>query len=219
MTGYATPKVLIEFGFPKDDNISTNPDRTEYDGNANSLKWDLQANPKEGNGPEKQIPKADWPGLDRLNQRWQPFYFSAFPFQLLAHSLYKSYIFLIGNGILMFIAKTSGLLSSQEAKKMMGNGNIGMQAEPSETEGSLLEAEVSKESDHHHVAALVGEEDGSSGRAGDFSLVIKSSSRPQKKAMAHHRRTGPCKTKPWDVRRGPLILSSKLPLLRCLSPP
>ncbi|KAK2969587.1 hypothetical protein RJ640_023699 [Escallonia rubra] len=60
----------------------------------------------------------------------------------------------------MFIAKTSGLLSSQEAEKMMGNGNSGMQAEPSETEGSLLEAEVSKESDHHHVAALMGEEDG-----------------------------------------------------------
>ncbi|KAK2967024.1 hypothetical protein RJ640_003380 [Escallonia rubra] len=53
----------------------------------------------------------------------------------------------------------------------------------------------------------------------DFSLVIKSSSRPQKKATAHHRRTGPRKTKPWDVRCGPPILSSKLPLLRCLSPP
>ncbi|KAK2995567.1 hypothetical protein RJ640_014964, partial [Escallonia rubra] len=30
-----------------------------------------------------------------------------------------------------------------------------------------------------------------------------SSSRPQKKATAHHRKTGPRKTKPWDVRRGP----------------
>ncbi|KAK2983994.1 hypothetical protein RJ640_027319 [Escallonia rubra] len=62
-------------------------------------------------------------------------------------------------------------------------------------------------------------ERGSSGGAGDFSLVIKSSSRPQKKATTHHRRTGQRKTKPWDVRRGPPILSSKIPLLRCLSLP
>ncbi|KAK2973340.1 hypothetical protein RJ640_015095 [Escallonia rubra] len=32
---------------------------------------------------------------------------------------------------------------------------------------------------------------------------IKSSSRPQKKATAHHRKTWPRKTKPWDVCRGP----------------
>ncbi|KAK2971670.1 hypothetical protein RJ640_019514 [Escallonia rubra] len=39
--------------------------------------------------------------------------------------------------------------------------------------------------------------------SGDFSLVIKSSSRPQKKATTHHRKKGPRKTKLWDIRRGP----------------
>ncbi|KAK2980162.1 hypothetical protein RJ640_002261, partial [Escallonia rubra] len=39
--------------------------------------------------------------------------------------------------------------------------------------------------------------------SGDFSLVIKSSSRPQKKATTHHCKKGPRKTKPWDVCRGP----------------
>ncbi|KAK2989688.1 hypothetical protein RJ640_002461 [Escallonia rubra] len=39
--------------------------------------------------------------------------------------------------------------------------------------------------------------------SGDFSLVIKSSSRPQKRVTTHHRKKGPRKTKPWDVRLGP----------------
>ncbi|KAK2970122.1 hypothetical protein RJ640_017779 [Escallonia rubra] len=38
---------------------------------------------------------------------------------------------------------------------------------------------------------------------GGFGLVIKSSSRPQKKATAHHRKTRLRKMNMWDVRRGP----------------
>ncbi|KAK2981742.1 hypothetical protein RJ640_005994 [Escallonia rubra] len=41
--------------------------------------------------------------------------------------------------------------------------------------------------------------------SGGFGLVIESSSRPQKKATAHHRKTRPRKTQPWDVRRGPAV--------------
>lgn len=36
-------------------------------------------------------------------------------------------------------------------------------------------------------------------------LVIENSSRPQKKATAHHRKTRPKKTQPWDVKRGPAV--------------
>ncbi|KAK2993918.1 hypothetical protein RJ640_012792 [Escallonia rubra] len=37
---------------------------------------------------------------------------------------------------------------------------------------------------------------------GGFGLVIKSSSRPQKKATTHHRKTRPRKMNTWDVHRG-----------------
>ncbi|KAK9271325.1 hypothetical protein L1049_026915 [Liquidambar formosana] len=36
-------------------------------------------------------------------------------------------------------------------------------------------------------------------------LVIECSSRPQKKATAHHRKTRPRKTQPWDVNRRPTV--------------
>ncbi|CAL5415132.1 unnamed protein product [Camellia sinensis] len=36
-------------------------------------------------------------------------------------------------------------------------------------------------------------------------LVIECSSRPQKKATAHHRKTRPRKTQPWDIRRKPTV--------------
>ncbi|KAL1821854.1 hypothetical protein DCAR_0418282 [Daucus carota subsp. sativus] len=36
-------------------------------------------------------------------------------------------------------------------------------------------------------------------------LVIENSSRPQKKATAHHRKSRPKKTQPWDVKRGPAV--------------
>lgn len=36
-------------------------------------------------------------------------------------------------------------------------------------------------------------------------LVIECSSRPQKKATAHHRKTRPKKTQPWDRNRGPAV--------------
>ncbi|KAK1405614.1 50S ribosomal protein 6, chloroplastic [Heracleum sosnowskyi] len=36
-------------------------------------------------------------------------------------------------------------------------------------------------------------------------LVIENSSRPQKKATAHHRKSRPKKTQPWDVKRGPCV--------------
>ncbi|KAI3829615.1 hypothetical protein L1987_03742 [Smallanthus sonchifolius] len=36
-------------------------------------------------------------------------------------------------------------------------------------------------------------------------LVIECSSRPQKKATAHHRKSRPKKTQPWDRNRGPTV--------------
>ncbi|KAK9061430.1 hypothetical protein SSX86_018611 [Deinandra increscens subsp. villosa] len=36
-------------------------------------------------------------------------------------------------------------------------------------------------------------------------LTIECSSRPQKKATAHHRKTRPKKTQPWDRNRGPAV--------------
>nr|XP_027090160.1 50S ribosomal protein 6, chloroplastic [Coffea arabica] len=55
--------------------------------------------------------------------------------------------------------------------------------------------------------------------AGDFSgsggvgLVIECSSRPQKKATAHHKKTRPRKSQPWDIRRrGPTVYPPLPPL-------
>ncbi|PHU20597.1 50S ribosomal protein 6, chloroplastic [Capsicum chinense] len=36
-------------------------------------------------------------------------------------------------------------------------------------------------------------------------MVIECSSRPQKKATAHHQKTRPKKTQPWDIRRKPTL--------------
>lgn len=43
-------------------------------------------------------------------------------------------------------------------------------------------------------------------------LVIECSSRPQKKATAHHRKTRPRKTQPWDVKRKPTVYAPLPPL-------
>ncbi|OWM80587.1 50S ribosomal protein 6, chloroplastic [Punica granatum] len=37
------------------------------------------------------------------------------------------------------------------------------------------------------------------------ALVIECSSRPNKKATAHHMKTRPKKTQPWDIRRKPTV--------------
>ncbi|KAM0977023.1 hypothetical protein ACFX15_019327 [Malus domestica] len=47
---------------------------------------------------------------------------------------------------------------------------------------------------------------------GGGGLVIECSSRPQKKATAHHRKTRPRKTQPWDVKRKPTVYASLPPL-------
>ncbi|GJZ75705.1 50S ribosomal protein 6, chloroplastic [Tanacetum coccineum] len=41
--------------------------------------------------------------------------------------------------------------------------------------------------------------------SGGGGLMIECSSRPQKKATAHHRKTRPKKTQPWDRNRGPAV--------------
>nr|GEW20232.1 50S ribosomal protein 6, chloroplastic [Tanacetum cinerariifolium] len=43
------------------------------------------------------------------------------------------------------------------------------------------------------------------GTGGGGGLMIECSSRPQKKATAHHRKTRPKKTQPWDRNRGPAV--------------
>ncbi|CAN4122464.1 unnamed protein product [Withania somnifera] len=43
-------------------------------------------------------------------------------------------------------------------------------------------------------------------------LVIECSSRPQKKATAHHKKTRPRKTQAWDIRRGPTVYAPLPPL-------
>ncbi|KAL8243124.1 hypothetical protein R6Q59_009382 [Mikania micrantha] len=40
---------------------------------------------------------------------------------------------------------------------------------------------------------------------GTGGLMIECSSKPQKKATAHHRKTRPKKTQPWDKNRGPTV--------------
>ena len=42
--------------------------------------------------------------------------------------------------------------------------------------------------------------------------MIECSSRPQKKATAHHRKTRPRKSQPWDIRRGPAVYPPLPPL-------
>lgn len=49
--------------------------------------------------------------------------------------------------------------------------------------------------------------------SGGVGLVIECSSRPQKKATAHHIKTRPRKTQPWDIRRcGPTVYPPLPPL-------
>ncbi|VVA28755.1 PREDICTED: 50S ribosomal 6 [Prunus dulcis] len=43
-------------------------------------------------------------------------------------------------------------------------------------------------------------------------LMIECSSRPQKKATAHHKKTRPRKTQPWDVKRKPTVYTPLPPL-------
>ncbi|KAM3736501.1 hypothetical protein ACB098_10G169100 [Castanea mollissima] len=43
---------------------------------------------------------------------------------------------------------------------------------------------------------------------GGVGLVIECSSRPQKKATAHHMKTRPRKTQPWDIKRKPTVYPS-----------
>ncbi|KAJ8541242.1 hypothetical protein K7X08_002058 [Anisodus acutangulus] len=43
-------------------------------------------------------------------------------------------------------------------------------------------------------------------------LIIECSSRPQKKATAHHKKTRPRKTQAWDIRRGPAVYAPLPPL-------
>ncbi|XP_076929793.1 large ribosomal subunit protein cL38-like [Bidens hawaiensis] len=40
---------------------------------------------------------------------------------------------------------------------------------------------------------------------GTGGVTIECSSRPQKKATAHHRKSRPKKTQPWDKNRGPTV--------------
>lgn len=49
---------------------------------------------------------------------------------------------------------------------------------------------------------------------GKTGLVVECSSRPQKKSTAHHRKTRPKKSQPWDIRRGPTVY----PVLPVLPP-
>ncbi|XP_050378081.1 50S ribosomal protein 6, chloroplastic [Argentina anserina] len=48
--------------------------------------------------------------------------------------------------------------------------------------------------------------------SGGTGLVIECSSRPQKKATAHHRKTRPRKTAAWDVKRKPTVYDPLPPL-------
>ncbi|KAK8923509.1 hypothetical protein KSP39_PZI019877 [Platanthera zijinensis] len=52
-----------------------------------------------------------------------------------------------------------------------------------------------------------------SGVGGDWVSSVKCSSRPQKKGTAHHMKTRPKKTQPWDVKRKGPTLYPSLPAL------
>jgi 50S ribosomal protein 6 len=43
-------------------------------------------------------------------------------------------------------------------------------------------------------------------------MSIECSSRPQKKATAHHRKTRPRKSQPWDIKRKPTVYAPLPPL-------
>ncbi|KAK4745655.1 hypothetical protein SAY87_011967 [Trapa incisa] len=49
-------------------------------------------------------------------------------------------------------------------------------------------------------------------RTSSGGIAIECSSRPKKKATAHHMKTRPKKTRPWDIRRKPTVYPP-LPLL------
>ncbi|CAN7037950.1 hypothetical protein IGI04_004960 [Brassica rapa subsp. trilocularis] len=50
------------------------------------------------------------------------------------------------------------------------------------------------------------------GNVGGLGMVIECSSRPQKKSTAHHRKTRPKKTQPWDIKRKPTVYAPLPPL-------
>ncbi|CAN8300399.1 unnamed protein product [Cochlearia groenlandica] len=56
------------------------------------------------------------------------------------------------------------------------------------------------------------------GGGGGLGMVIECSSRPQKKSTAHHRKTRPKKTQPWDVKRKPTVYAPLPPLPQEWSP-
>lgn len=58
------------------------------------------------------------------------------------------------------------------------------------------------------VAPWGGSGSGCGGGDGGVGLVIECSSRPQKKATAHHMKTRPRKTQPWDIKRKPTVYPS-----------
>ncbi|KAJ6954770.1 hypothetical protein NC652_006271 [Populus alba x Populus x berolinensis] len=47
---------------------------------------------------------------------------------------------------------------------------------------------------------------------GHGGMSIECSSRPQKKATAHHRKTRPRKSQPWDIKRKPTVYAPLPPL-------
>ena len=50
------------------------------------------------------------------------------------------------------------------------------------------------------------------GNGGGLGMVIECSSRPQKKSTAHHGKTRPKKTQPWDIKRKPTVYAPLPPL-------
>uniref|UniRef100_A0A7C9CL60 50S ribosomal protein 6, chloroplastic n=1 Tax=Opuntia streptacantha TaxID=393608 RepID=A0A7C9CL60_OPUST len=48
--------------------------------------------------------------------------------------------------------------------------------------------------------------------SGGVGVTIECSSRPKKKATAHHMKTRPRKSQPWDIRRGPTVYPPLPPL-------
>ncbi|KAK2660045.1 hypothetical protein Ddye_006578 [Dipteronia dyeriana] len=57
-----------------------------------------------------------------------------------------------------------------------------------------------------------GNGNGNSYNNNGLVLTIECSSRPQKKATAHHRKTRPRKTQPWDINRKPTVYAPLPPL-------
>lgn len=49
-------------------------------------------------------------------------------------------------------------------------------------------------------------------RIGSGGLLIECSSRPQKKGTAHHMKTRPRKSQPWDIKRKPTVHPELPPL-------